>query len=121
MRIETALAIASMSRVDRRDPKKIYHRLELAGIEKAAPKWNWKLYLTEIGAPNVTQINVRSPDFFAALSKELTKTSFGDWKAYLRWHVVHNLAPTLSKAFVDENFAFYGKVLQGTAELEPRW
>jgi putative endopeptidase len=121
MRIETALATAAMSRVDRRDPKKVYHRLELAGIEKTAPKWNWKLYLTEIGAPNVTQINVRSPDFFAALSKELVKTPLADWKAYLRWHVVHNLAPTLSRTFVDENFAFYGKVLQGTAEIEPRW
>ncbi|MDB4967208.1 MAG: Endothelin-converting enzyme 1 [Myxococcales bacterium] len=121
LRIETALATASMSRVDRRDPNKIYHRLELAGIEKTAPKWNWKLYLAEMGVPHVTQINVRSPEFFAALSKELTRSSLADWKTYLRWHLIKDLAPVLSKAFVDENFAFYGKTLQGTTEIEPRW
>ena len=121
MKIETALAQASMSRVDRRDPNKVYHRLDLAGIEKTAPKWNWKAYLKEMGVPEVTQINVTSPDFFAALSKMLTTTPMAQWKQYLRWHIVHNSAPALSKAFVDENFAFYGKTLSGTAELEPRW
>jgi putative endopeptidase len=121
MKIETALAQASMSRVDRRDPNKIYHRLDLPGIEKTTPKWSWKTYLKEMGAPEVTAINVRSPEFFAALNKALTATPIADWKVYLRWHVVHNAAPALSKAFVDENFAFYGKALAGTAELEPRW
>ncbi len=121
MKIETALAQASMSRVDRRDPNKVYHRIDLAGIEKTAPKWNWKAYLKEMGIPEVTQINVYSPDYFAALNKMLTATPVAEWKPYLKWHMVHNLAPTLSKAFVDENFAFYGKTLSGTAEIEPRW
>ncbi len=121
LKIETALAQASMSRVDRRDPNKVYHRLDLAGIEKTAPKWNWKSYLKEMGVPEITQINVTSPDFFAALNKMLTTTPVAEWKTYLRWHVVHNAAPALSKAFVDENFAFYGKTLSGTAEIEPRW
>jgi endothelin-converting enzyme/putative endopeptidase len=121
LKIETQLAQASMSRVDRRDPNKIYHRIELAGIEKAAPKWNWKTYLKEMGVPEVTQINVTSPEYFAALNKMLTSVPVAEWRAYLRWHLVHNVAPALSKAFVDENFAFYGKTLSGTAELEPRW
>ena len=121
LKIETALAQASMARVDRRDPNKINHRLDLTGIEKTMPKWNWKAYLRDVGAPEVTKINVLSPDFFAALNKMLTATSMADWKTYLRWHVVHSAAPALSKAFVDENFAFYGKTLSGTAELEPRW
>ena len=121
LKIETALAQASMARVDRRDPNKINHRLDLTGIEKTMPKWNWKAYLRDVGAPEVTKINVLSPEFFAALNKMLTATSMADWKTYLRWHVVHSAAPALSKAFVDENFAFYGKTLSGTAELEPRW
>ncbi|HEX8952985.1 MAG TPA: M13 family metallopeptidase, partial [Polyangia bacterium] len=121
LKIETALAQASMSRVDRRDPNKIYHRLDLAGIEKTAPKWSWKTYLKEMGVPEVTQLNVTSPEFFAALNKMLTTTPMTEWKTYVRWHLVHSAAPTLSKAFVDENFAFYGKTLSGTAELEPRW
>ena len=118
LKIETALAQASMSRTDRRDPNKVYHRIELAGIEKTAPKWNWKAYLKEMGVPEVTAINVTSPDFFAALNKMLTATPIAEWKTYLKWHLVHNTAPALSKAFVDENFAFYGKTLSGTTELE---
>ncbi|MGZ3425664.1 MAG: M13 family metallopeptidase, partial [Polyangia bacterium] len=121
LKIETALAQASQSRVDRRDPNKVYHRIELAGIEKTAPKWNWKTYLKAMGVGEVTQINVTSPDYFAALNKLLTATPIADWKAYLRWQLVHNAAPALSKAFVDENFAFFGKTLSGQAELEPRW
>lgn len=121
LKLETDLAGASMSRVDRRDPNKIYHRLDLPGIEKTAPRWNWKAYLSELGAPGVTELNVRSPEFFVALDKHLKSTPLPVWKAYLRWHVIHAAAPALSKAFVDEDFAFYGKTLNGTAELEPRW
>ena len=74
-----------------------------------------------MGVPEVSQLNVTSPDLFVALNKLLTTTPVAQWKTYLRWHIVHNVAPALSKAFVDENFAFYGKTLSGTAELEPRW
>ena len=121
MRLETQLAKASMPLVDRRDPHKIYHRLELAGIEKTAPKFDWRLYLKEVGAPEATQINVATPDFFAALNTALKSEPLADWKTYLRWHMVHSTAPALSKPFVDENFAFYGHTLSGIAELEPRW
>lgn len=121
MRIETALARASMSRVDRRDPKKIYHRLELAGIQKAAPRINWKQYLGDMGVPDVTKLNVRAPDFFVALNKELQHTPLADWKTYLRWTSLHGAAPALSNSFVNENFAFFGNTLNGIAEIEPRW
>jgi endothelin-converting enzyme/putative endopeptidase len=121
MRLETLLAKASLPLVERRDPHKLYHRLDLPGVEKTAPKLDWHLYLTGVGAPEVTQINVAVPDFFVALNKELVKQPLADWKTYLRWHVVHDVAPTLSKAFVDENFDFYGRTLYGVAELEPRW
>jgi len=121
MRIEHALAEASMSRVDRRDPKKIYHRLELAGLEKTAPRFPWKTYLAELGAPGVTQLNVAVPAFFGAVNDLLPKVPLADWKTYLRWHIVHGAAPTLSKKFVDENFNFYGKTLQGTDQILPRW
>lgn len=119
--IETKLAQASMSRVDRRDPKKIYHRLELAGLEKTAPKFPWKSYLGHIGHPDVKAINVTVPGFFKALNTELTKTPLADWKTYLKWHTLRGTAQALSKKFVDESFAFYGKTLQGTDQILPRW
>jgi putative endopeptidase len=121
MRLETILAKASLGRVERRDPKNVYHRLELAGIEKTAPKVDWKLYFKEVGAPEVTQLNVAVPEFFAVVGKELMKQPLADWKTYLRWHAIHTVAPTLSKPFVDENFDFYGHTLNGIDELEPRW
>jgi putative endopeptidase len=121
LKIEKALAEASMARVDRRDPNKVYHRLELAGIQQKAPRFEWTRYLRELGHPDIKQINVTAPDFFAALNTLLQKTSLADWKVYLKWHLVHALAPALNNAFVDENFAFYGKTLNGTDSLEPRW
>jgi endothelin-converting enzyme/putative endopeptidase len=121
MRIEKALAQASLSRTDRRDPKKVYHRIELAGLEKTAPRFPWKLYLAELGQPSLTTINVAVPAFFTALDGLLPKTPIADWKVYLRWNAIHGAAPMLSKKFVDENFDFYGKTLQGTDQILPRW
>ena len=66
-------------------------------------------------------INVGQPKYFEAVSAELAATPLADWKTYLRWHLVHSAAPSLSKAFVDESFDFYEKTLQGTPENEVRW
>jgi endothelin-converting enzyme/putative endopeptidase len=119
--IETRLAKASMSRVDRRNPKNIYHKIDLIGLERTAPGFPWKIYLAALGHPSVTQINVAVPEFFHSLSQDLTATPIADWKVYLRWHAIHGLAPALSKDFVDENFKFYSHTLQGTVEILPRW
>jgi endothelin-converting enzyme/putative endopeptidase len=121
MRIERALAEASMSRVDRRDPKKIYHRLDLAGLEKTTPRFPWKSYLTDMGVPNAMQMNVAVPAYFTALNDLLPKIPLADWKTYLRWHLIRGAAPALSKRYVDENFNFTGKILQGTDQILPRW
>jgi len=121
LKLETRLATASMSRVDRRDPKKVYHRLELAGLEKLAPRFPWKTYLADLGHAGITQMNVAVPAFFTALNVELEKTPIADWKTYLKWNLIHQSAPMLSKKFVDENFAFYSKTLQGTDKILPRW
>ncbi|HZS36749.1 MAG TPA: M13 family metallopeptidase, partial [Polyangia bacterium] len=121
MRIEHRLAEVSMSRVDRRDPKKMYHRLERAGLAKKAPSFPWDAFFEALGRPSLTQINVAVPDFFAGLSGELPKVPIADWRTYLRWHALHGAAEALSQKFVDETFRFYGKTLQGTDKLEPRW
>ena len=66
-------------------------------------------------------LNVVTPDFFKALNGELEWESLANWKAYLRWHLVHANAPFLSSSFVNADFDFFDKTLQGTQELEPRW
>ena len=105
MRIETALAKAAMSLVDRRDPKNIHHKLTLAGFTKLAPSFDWKAYLAEVGAPPFVFIDVANPAFFSGLELPLKSVPPKDWKAYLRWYLVHGLVSVAPKALVDEDFA----------------
>jgi putative endopeptidase len=121
MRIETALAKGSMTRVERREPKNLDHKMTSAELEKISPDFQWHVYYTKVGLPSLPSLNVASPGFFKAMNGELEKESLADWKVYLRWHVVHADAPFLSSAFLNENFAFYGKTLRGQQELQPRW
>jgi putative endopeptidase len=119
--IETALAKSSRTRVELRDPEKNYNLLPLAEVDKLTPDWPWQTYLHEIGAPPVEQINVRQPEFFKEMNRQLASVSMPDWKTYLRWHVIHASAPGLPARFVDENFDFYDRKLSGTKEILPRW
>ena len=121
MRIETALAKGSMTRVERRDPKNLDHKMTIVEFEKISPDFHWQVYFTKVGLPAVDSLNVASPGFFKALNEEIAKESLADWKVYLRWHLVHANASFLSSALVNENFAFYGKTLRGQQELQPRW
>jgi endothelin-converting enzyme/putative endopeptidase len=121
MRIETALAQGSMTRVERRDPKSLDHKLTTGELEKIAPEFHWQVYFSKVGLPSLGSLNVAVPTFFKTVNTEIGKESLPDWKVYLRWHLVHANAAQLSSAFLNENFAFYGKALQGQQELKPRW
>jgi endothelin-converting enzyme/putative endopeptidase len=125
MRIETALAKGQMTRVERRDPPKLYHKMSVEELQKLTPTFGWHTYFTKTGleslaSPRAT-LNVVTPDYFRVMSEEIEKESLPDWKIYLRWHATHDAAPSLSAAFVKENFNFYGKTLRGQEELPPRW
>ena len=124
MRIETALAKGQMTRVERRDPPKLYHKISVEELQKLAPAFAWNTYFTKIGA-GITgvslDLNVVTPDYFHIMSEEIERESLADWKTYLRWHAAHEAATDLSAAFVKEDFSFYGKTLRGREELPPRW
>jgi putative endopeptidase len=121
MDIETALAKASMSRVEMRDPESHYHKMDVAGLQQLTPDFSWNAYLTDIGYPTVSTINVAQPDFFKGLSGELNSVQLADWKMYLRWHLISAAAPALSSKFVEENFDFNGRTMTGAKEMLPRW
>jgi putative endopeptidase len=121
MGIETALAKASRTRVELRDPEKNYNPMPLSEMKTLTPDWSWVTYLQTLGAPPVEQINVRQPEFFKEVNQQLSTVSVPDWKTYLRWHVLHASAPGLPDRFVEENFDFYDRKLAGTKELLPRW
>jgi len=121
MRIETGLAKGAMTRVERRDPKALDHKMTSAELEKLAPDFHWDVFFSKVGMPSLASLNVAAPNFFKTMSGVLNAESLADWKTYLRWHLVHSDAAHLSSAFVNENFAFYGKTLRGQQELQPRW
>jgi putative endopeptidase len=115
MTIETALAKSSLSRVQRRDPSAIYHKMDLPALESLAKNVDWGAYFTASGV-TPGAINVSEPDYFTALSTALPAWTPAQIKAYLRWHTIHKYATSLSTPFVDENFAFYSTTLQGTTK-----
>jgi putative endopeptidase len=121
MNIETQLAKVSLDRVSRRDASKQYHKMAPADLKNVMANFDWNTYIKKIDAPTFTEINVAHPDFFKGVDQMLVSVPIEDWKSYLRWHLAHDAADALSTAFVNENFNFYGKTLNGVKELQPRW
>ena len=121
MAIETELAKVSMTRVERREPEKTYHRMTPAELAKLTPDFDWTVYFERVRSPEITALNVAQPEFVRGMDALLGRFPLDAWQAYLEWHLVHAAAPALSSPFVAEDFAFYGKVLQGTEELQARW
>ncbi|MCA9632263.1 MAG: M13 family metallopeptidase, partial [Myxococcales bacterium] len=120
LKIETALAEVSKTKVERRDPKKLYNKVDLAGVEQAVPRFDWKSYFTALGTPELKDISITSKEFFAGVNEILPRFKPAQWKSYLTWQVLHAMAPTLGKAFVDEDFKLQ-KLLTGQEEIEARW
>ncbi|HEY6970973.1 MAG TPA: M13 family metallopeptidase [Candidatus Angelobacter sp.] len=121
MAIETKLADAAFDRVSMRDPKNRDHKMPVTELAKLAPNFEFQRFFVSTGAPSFTEVNVVPPDFFQKVSPVIDSVPLDDWKTYLRWHVVHNAAPGLSEPFVQENFSFFGKFLNGQKELQTRW
>lgn len=119
--IETKLARAQMSRVERRDANNINNKTTVADFQKTVPNLPVKLYFSELGAPEFTTLNVHQPKFFVALSKLLAAVPMAQWRAYLRWNLIRATADELSSPFVNESFNFFGRTLSGSQELQPRW
>ncbi|MFI4895640.1 MAG: M13 family metallopeptidase [Steroidobacterales bacterium] len=120
--LETALAKVQWTKVENRDPVKTYNKVEFPKLAGLAPGYNWKAYLTDSGVQGkVDYLVVSQPSYIAGFNKLLQQTALPVWKSYFRWRVLSSCAPYLSKAFVDENFAFYGTALRGIKENQPRW
>jgi endothelin-converting enzyme/putative endopeptidase len=121
MAVETALAKASLTRVEQRDPHNLFHKMDRKGLQALTPGFDWDAYLKTIGLPGVDTFNVTEPAFYKELDRHLAGNSLDDIKTYLRWHLAHANAPYLSSKFVDENFDFYWRILRGVEQQPPRW
>jgi endothelin-converting enzyme/putative endopeptidase len=121
MEIETALAQASLTRVERREPHNLFHKLTAAQLARLTPAFHWPDYWKASGMAPQAEVNVTEPKFFEAVERLLQSRSIADWKAYLRWHLARDESPYLSQPFVRANFDFYSKYLRGVSEMQPRW
>ena len=121
LRLETALAKASWTRVERRDPYKLKNKMKLADLIQMAPNFDWETYYLALQYPKFQILNVDAPAFYKQLNTELTSEPLENWKNYLRFHVADQYSPFLSANFVQENFEFYRKYLRGAKEMQPRW
>jgi len=127
LRFETALARATLTRVDKRDPNKVNHRVTARELQQLSPHFAWARYFKERAgadariAPNYSVLNVTEPKFFRAAGALLEATPLDDIKIYLRWHVLNERAHLLPHWIADEDFDFYQHYLRGIEQPPPRW
>lgn len=121
MDIETKMAEASMSRLKRRNPNNIDHKMTMKELNELTPNLNWKRYFSQIGLGNIDALNIASPEFLTELNKMINEVNIDDWKIYLQWNLINRTANYLNSEIENEDFAFYGKVLSGQDKMKPRW
>ncbi|HEY6939309.1 MAG TPA: M13 family metallopeptidase N-terminal domain-containing protein, partial [Terriglobales bacterium] len=121
LRLETELANASLTRVEQRDPYKLYHKMTSRQLQALTPHFRWSVYLQAIGYPQLSRFNVTEPAFYQEMDRVIAQTPLNDLKAYFRWQLLHENAPYLSSAFVQEDFNFYSRTLRGVQQMPARW
>ncbi len=121
MQLETAMAQAQMSRVEMRDPTKLYNKFTIDALSAKTPNLNWATILPELGYKQKQEnVIVSNPRYMMFIDSLLNSVSLDDWKVYLKWGVLKDAAPYLSSEFVDANFA-YNQSLSGQKTQTPRW
>ncbi|MFM6988176.1 MAG: M13 family metallopeptidase, partial [Arenimonas sp.] len=98
-----------------------YNPVSIDAANKITPAFEWGAYFDANGIKRPAQFSLSNPTFFKTLDGMFASVPMADWQAYLRFHTIDGLAPYLSKAFADQNFAFYGKTLRGQQEQKERW
>jgi len=121
LRMETALAKGQLTRVERRDPYQLQHKMKATDLNHVAPNLDWRAYYKELEYPSFEVVNLATPDYFRTVNRQLASEPLANWKTYLAFHVVDSFSPYLASSFADENFAFYRKYLRGAKEQQPRW
>ena len=121
LKIETEMAKISSTRIELRNPVANYNKTDLAGLQKMAPEIDWKSYFAGMNLAENTEINIGQPKFISGMAKMINTVPVNDWKIYFRWDLINSAASSLSSDFDKEHFAFYGTVLSGAKEQQPRW
>ena len=121
--LESALAAAHWDVVKRRDADLAYNLRRFSDLNIQAPGFDWPGWLTALGSDPIraAEIVVRQPDYLTAFGGLWATAGLDDWKAWMRWRVIHARAGLLTGALVAEDFSFYGTMLSGTEVIRERW
>ena len=117
---ETKLAENSLDNVALRSPEATDHKTTFAELQKMTPHFDWNAYFDNAKLTRA-DLNVKEPTFLQEVDRQLAETPVGTWKIYLKWHLLHAAANSLSDPFVTEVFEFHGRYLGGAKEMKPRW
>ena len=121
MKMETALATASMPRVEMRDPYNLYNKKSIADLNRLTPVINWNRFLEKVGAPKVDSLIIGQPAFMKGLDALIQSEPIENWKIYLKWHTLNGSADYLSDEIGQAHFSFFATELNGVKEQKPRW
>lgn len=119
--LEKKIATVHWTQVEQRQVEKIYNPVARTAIDAAYPGLDWAGLLTAQGLADQKDIIVAQPSAVSGIAKLVANEPLAVWKDYMTMRTLASAAPYLSKAFVDENFAFNGTVLSGQPENQPRW
>jgi putative endopeptidase len=119
--LETRLAQDHWDRVKSRDDTLTYNKKNRKELAELTPGFDWSVAFDHLGAKGVEEVVVRQPSYFTGMAKAIDEIPLDHWRKWLAWSALRAAAPYLSRPFVEENFAFYGKTLTGAQEIKPRW
>jgi putative endopeptidase len=120
-KLETALAGASMTRVEMRDPYNLYHKFNIEGLNQQTPGVDWKSVFADLKLTGQDSCIVGQPKFFAEIARQLKATPLPVWKKYLQVQMVMDMSPYLSSNFDNAHFDFFGRTIRGQEAQSPRW
>jgi len=121
IKFETRLAKASMTRLERRDPYKVYNKMSTEELVELCPEINWRDLFNKLNLNDLQEINVSQPFFFKEFGKMISEMDISIWKTWLHWTIINNNSEFLSSDFINANFEFYGTFLSGKNKLLPLW
>ena len=120
LEMETALAKVTLSPTEARDVDKVYNKFTLAQLQKSYPNFDWQQYFSLLGLTDVKEVIVEEPRYYEKINSLLKERSLENWKTYQRWQYLSAKAGSLSDAFLQEKFDFFGKTMFGITALPPR-
>lgn len=121
LNLETQIATAHWTQVERRDPVKSYNKMSVSDLKEMMGALDWNGYARTAHLNKATEVVVRQPSYISSFAKTFADTPVSVWRDYLAFHLVNDYAESLSKAFVDLRYDFFDKRLRGLEAQSPRW